>query len=975
MSPPDSHLPESFPASYPEEEPSSPEEALSSLESRITKAPVPTAANLHAALQGNASLLVSQLNEGGRTRFVLTPRALGEQKGMILQNLRTISGLSDHQITFDSGRILLKTPDGKETEILLMHPRAPASYQLLVSNLIQSTWGTQKSIEELTGLQLLPGDPPTTFVSSLPLATLLGRLTGEGGLLEGRAFQRTPEGTILFLRGGQKEGVIVTSDWARAQGTTIEEIIDQARASLPLSWKPILFLNEHYETAERDGITYFVSRDGAIIYLSSEETHHEAKRFMEDNDDVLPPPVVRHVLQILIDKRFTADRRKKYRDDLSHIQHLIDTYDGSPERYRAILSAIHTLQSFLEAYRIPGESFPDFEAALGKELAPGEGLQTTTNLEDLLREKTDESPLRGTPKNLEEYTTQNHIIHRSIDNVIVPTDSKPPEVGEGIGGFKIGDFEDRLTPLFRGLRALEIEKSDVLILWGKNDPHMLRQQPYCIVEIPRLHCQILVCNQVGEATFMSTKILPIEVYLTKTKEELQRPPFNLTKVVRHDFTQWIEEIITIIQKDNRIADPPIDMEEYLEEQESSNTSLQKVRLTLAMLTRDFILGIQNQLPNRSIKDTSTGSQYPITLRVGGKEQTIDFQRFLMRIQHILGGKKTVTYVQARAFLVSMLEEGMTFEEAKEKALMVPKSAPRVTLPLTMITRGFIQTIQNRLPTKSIKDTSTDSRCPAVILYEGEREETIITFNAFLQRIKTLLGGKKSVTLIQARAFLVSMLEEGMTFEEAKEKSLMIPKSAPKIRLTPRMITKDFIQAIQNQLPTKSIKDTMTGHLYPITIREGEKEETITFRNFLERIQNLLGGQKNVTLPQARIFLVEMLKEGMTFEEATENTFTILENARKIRFIPEMITKDFIQTIQNQLPTKSIKDTSSQYQYPITLRVAGKEETIAFTVFLKRIQNLLGGPKNVTAPQARAFLVEMLKEGMTFEEAKTIVLGK
>ena len=221
MSPPDSHLPESFPASYPEEEPSSPEEALSSLESRITKAPVPTAANLHAALQGNASLLVSQLNEGGRTRFVLTPRALGEQKGMILQNLRTISGLSDHQITFDSGRILLKTPDGKETEILLMHPRAPASYQLLVSNLIQSTWGTQKSIEELTGLQLLSGDPPTTFVSSLPLATLLGRLTGEGGLLEGRAFQRTPEGTILFLRGGQEEGVVVTPSSSKEEVTRV----------------------------------------------------------------------------------------------------------------------------------------------------------------------------------------------------------------------------------------------------------------------------------------------------------------------------------------------------------------------------------------------------------------------------------------------------------------------------------------------------------------------------------------------------------------------------------------------------------------------------------------------------------------------------------------------------------------------------------------------------------------------------------
>src|SRR3989338_6066129 len=220
-----SNPPESFPASYPEEEPSSPEEALSSLESRITKAPVPTAANLHAALQRNASLLVSQLNDGGRTRFVLTPRALGEQKGMILQNLRTISGLSDHQITFDSGRILLKSPDGKETEILLMHPRAPASYQLLVSNLIQSTWGTQKSIEELTGLQLLSGDPPTTFVSSLPLATLPRRLTGEGGLLEGRAFQRTPEGTILFLRWGQEEGGIVTSDYARKKRMPLEDAV------------------------------------------------------------------------------------------------------------------------------------------------------------------------------------------------------------------------------------------------------------------------------------------------------------------------------------------------------------------------------------------------------------------------------------------------------------------------------------------------------------------------------------------------------------------------------------------------------------------------------------------------------------------------------------------------------------------------------------------------------------------------------
>src|SRR3989338_5436750 len=257
-------------SSQEKKEPSSPEEALSSLESRITKAPVPTAANLHAALQGNASLLVSQLNEGGRTRFVLTPRALGEQKGMILQNLRTISGLSDHQITFDSGRILLKTPDGKETEILLMRPRAPASYRLLVSNLIQSTWGTQKSIEELTGLQLLPGDPPTTFVSSLPLATLLGPLTRGGGLPEGRAFQRTPEGTIRFLRGGQEEGVVVTGEYVESKGIKLaQEARSKLSVLLPQKGRSAMSLREYREKRKQilDELKMFFKNRAVNILL------------------------------------------------------------------------------------------------------------------------------------------------------------------------------------------------------------------------------------------------------------------------------------------------------------------------------------------------------------------------------------------------------------------------------------------------------------------------------------------------------------------------------------------------------------------------------------------------------------------------------------------------------------------------------------------------------------------------------------
>lgn len=104
-------------------------------------------------------------------------------------------------------------------------------------------------------------------------------------------------------------------------------------------------------------------------------------------------------------------------------------------------------------------------------------------------------------------------------------------------------FDERLRQLVGLLVENGIFNDDIVILRGKVDPTMMRKLTYNLVEIPKLNKQILVCDQVGEATFVIDGFLGRDVLMSMTKEQLQeRFPSKVGKIVYRNRAQWEEEI-------------------------------------------------------------------------------------------------------------------------------------------------------------------------------------------------------------------------------------------------------------------------------------------------------------------------------------------------------------------------------------------------------------------------------------------------
>jgi hypothetical protein len=67
--------------------------------------------------------------------------------------------------------------------------------------------------------------------------------------------------------------------------------------------------------------------------------------------------------------------------------------------------------------------------------------------------------------------------------------------------------EPRLLMAITALKSLGIYGDDLIIRIGKVDNDMMRKHPYIVLEIPRINKQIILCEQIGNRTFVSHEIL------------------------------------------------------------------------------------------------------------------------------------------------------------------------------------------------------------------------------------------------------------------------------------------------------------------------------------------------------------------------------------------------------------------------------------------------------------------------------------
>lgn len=138
------------------------------------------------------------------------------------------------------------------------------------------------------------------------------------------------------------------------------------------------------------------------------------------------------------------------------------------------------------------------------------------------------------------------LLWKKIQGVILPPSTDKAPLVEGSKETEYNDprFEERLEELFGILQDAGVFTDDVIIIEGVIDPGMMRKESYVCVEIPRLERMVLVCNQVGEATFVLKGNFSVDTLSTLSKEELlDKYPSHVNRIVRTSFDAWKKEIL------------------------------------------------------------------------------------------------------------------------------------------------------------------------------------------------------------------------------------------------------------------------------------------------------------------------------------------------------------------------------------------------------------------------------------------------
>lgn len=145
---------------------------------------------------------------------------------------------------------------------------------------------------------------------------------------------------------------------------------------------------------------------------------------------------------------------------------------------------------------------------------------------------------------------------QTLGGALLPTGKQGlhPVEGKGNTFTKEFVFSPRIRTLLASLQAGGVYLDDVVIWVGDVPKNALkRQQPYVLVEIPRLQGkQVLVCDQVGEATFVATQLLDKQELLTMNKATLLEVYGDMVrKVPWQEEESWKTQVMDLVFLDQK----------------------------------------------------------------------------------------------------------------------------------------------------------------------------------------------------------------------------------------------------------------------------------------------------------------------------------------------------------------------------------------------------------------------------------------
>jgi hypothetical protein len=266
------------------------------------------------------------------------------------------------------------------------------------------------------------------------------------------------------------------------------------------------------------------------------------------------------MVEVSIPQEFPDQLADPYRERAQHVLEAIGVYDGSEDRYRGLMDSLISLEQWMvtafgngaNLRRLPDEA----ERAITAHYSPDQAGHSIGDMMDMARDHF--SHLMEGQGSPEEVIRELPVLHVRLEATLLPPGQQPgPQTGNG-EGLRPFEYAPRLQMLIQFLQERGIFTDDLVVVAGINRPNMMRTQSYTLVEVPRLAKEVLICNTVGEATFVSERMLGRSVYFRLSKEQLLQIP-GIHKVIFQDQAKWEGEIAALLFSEDQIMSEKLDV--------------------------------------------------------------------------------------------------------------------------------------------------------------------------------------------------------------------------------------------------------------------------------------------------------------------------------------------------------------------------------------------------------------------------------
>jgi len=214
-------------------------------------------------------------------------------------------------------------------------------------------------------------------------------------------------------------------------------------------------------------------------------------------------------------------------------------YHGTEPQFNEVMETLIAFENWLkEAFgtenrRLSGEEEQELAKAFQPE-TPGHETQENVTISGILTKAAD-----SFADWIEENVESADILYKKTDGVFLPPGSGKVIRGNSENRIEKGKTVERLKELIDFLNRNGIYTDDIIVWKGKLAPRMMRDESYNLVEIPRLNIQILVCNQVGEGTFLIHGMFSHGTLLKLSKEELlEQFPDKVRQIDNRNKDNW-----------------------------------------------------------------------------------------------------------------------------------------------------------------------------------------------------------------------------------------------------------------------------------------------------------------------------------------------------------------------------------------------------------------------------------------------------